>query len=158
MTFQRKRERAVTTKHSARGWLPQKGGAPRKEEGQRSFGNWTVDSDGGYCPKVPLETSRTLCSLQMWNQWRFRKTNERKRNKQRKKKTHQKLIPNYVEFESLSLFRLLIDSQLQPHRRCQHREHLLRRTIRATVTVTVLFYTWARYVLRVTVQFYPLQF
>lgn len=39
----------------------------REEEGQRSFGNWAVGSDGGYCPKgLLLENSRTLCSLQMW--------------------------------------------------------------------------------------------
>lgn len=55
------------------GLIPPKGGAG-KEEGQRSPGNQTVGSEGGYGPwGLPWEIPELFCSPQDVGQWQFRK-------------------------------------------------------------------------------------
>lgn len=115
MTFQRKGEGAVTTKPSARGWLHRREGHPerRKDKGHLGTGLWVV-------MEVTAQRVYLWKLLELFVLFRcgtsgdLGKPNERKRNKQgkKKKKNHQKLIPNDVESESFSLFKLLIDSQL----------------------------------------------
>lgn len=48
----RKEERPVTTERARVGLTPiqGRGTMPSKEEGQGSFGNWTVGCEGSYCP------------------------------------------------------------------------------------------------------------